>query len=165
MRTLLNRYLDTLGTGAGTKNANANFASATDFFIQPPSDRAFVIESLTVVVEDAGALLPEGYGVIAALGTGIGLVLAQPGEIDLLDGVLITRHYDWARLPLRVPPIDSSLVGITNNNQFIAQILFPEPLALNGKYNHSLRVKIPIVNLTGLVGHYFKAQGYEAAIS
>lgn len=164
MRTVLNRYLDTVGDGTGNKNANTN--AATNFLIRPSANQVFVIEGLTVVVEDVGTLLASGYGALSALNTGISLVLSRPlsapAEYDFLDGLLVKRHYDWARLPHKTAPVDSSLTGGTDANQFVCPIWFPEPVVLDGKTTQALIVRVPAENLTGLTGHYFKAHGYVA---
>lgn len=163
MRTLLNRYLDTNGDGTGTKNANTNAAGT--FYIQPSSSQTFIINRLTVVVEDVGALVASGYGALAAMTTGIGLSLVGTGPlgtIDLLDGIKVKRHYDWLNLPHKAPHVDTTILGGVSNNIFIAEIVFPEPLVLNGKYAQSLQASIPNENLTGLVSHYFIARGTVA---
>lgn len=163
MRAFLNRYLDTVGDGSGTKNANTN--AATDFLIKPGSTQSFIIERLTVIVEDVGALAAAGYGALSALASGIDLIHAQPAEVSLLGGLLITRHYDWLRLPHKAPHVDTTALGGVSNNVFIAELVFPEPLVLNGKYgNDRLIVRVPAVDLTGLEGHYFRVNGTIAGI-
>lgn len=160
MRTLLNRYLDTVGDGTGTKNARTN--AATNFLIKPTTTQTFIIHRLIVVVEDTGALNAAGYGALAAMTTGLGLSLIGTGPlgtIDLLDGIKIKRHYDWLRNPHKAPHVDTTALGGVSGNQFIAEVVFPEPLVLNGKYAQYLQVSVPAEDLTGLDQHYFIARG------
>lgn len=165
MKSVLNRYLDTVGDGTGTKNARGTYVTATDFLIKPGASESFIIESLTVIVEDVGALVAAGYGALSALTTGIGLYHIQPAPKDYLDGILIKRHYDWLRLPYKVAPIDTTALAGVSNNQFIAELWFPEPLVLNGKYGQqSLNVRLPAEDFSGLAAHYFKVRGYVGGV-
>ncbi|MGV3526539.1 MAG: hypothetical protein ACO1RX_20140 [Candidatus Sericytochromatia bacterium] len=165
MRTLLHRYLDTVGDGSGQKNARQNLATPTDYLIRPSADEAYVLESLTVIVRDSGALAPDGYGALPALGTGIDLLLSRPEEVSFLDGILIQRHYDWlTALPVNTPPVDTTSLGETGTNLFIAYLAFPEPLVLSGKYGgHALLARLPAADFSGLEGHFFKIYGYKVA--
>jgi len=164
MRTLLNRYLDTDGDGSGTKNARGTYLAATDFFLAPGTEESFVVESLTIKIEATGALSAADYGTLPALApTGIGLYHdkgpAAGGLIDLLDGITITRHYEWLTLPHKAPHVDTTPLGGVTTNFFLAEICFREPLILVGKYAQALRVRLPAEDFSGLDGHYFLARG------
>lgn len=168
MRTPLNRYLSTVGDGTGTKNGNINGSAGgvngtTDLLLKPGATEAFCITGLTIKVMDTGALLPQGYGALSALSSGVGLYLrTQQGELDLMGGIPATRHYDWMTLPYSARPIDTTPIGQTSSNFFIAHLTFKEPILLSGKYANpdALIVRLPAVDLSGLDEHYFKATGF-----
>lgn len=168
MKTILNRCLDSLGDGTGTKNAKVDGSvTPQDFFIQPSSDQVLILENLMVVVEDTGAMGAPNYGNVSTLSNGVGLYLSLPGEVDILGGLTIKRHYDWARLS-GDNIVDSNPLGGVGSNIFVAHInfrkLFSEPLVLSGKGSNPDKLIARISDdLTDLDGHYFFASGFIGA--
>jgi len=165
MPVSVSRFLDTNGDGTGTKNAAVNGSvTPAQFFIQPPPGKSFFIKGLDIRVVDAGLLLPEGYGALAALSTGIQLLRYKPEPVNMLDGVNVVRHYDWLTFSQGRSWADTTGLGVTNNNTFTCHVKFPEAVFLDGGSGDRMAVIISD-DLTGLVQHYFRAVGYESVSS
>ena len=104
MKTLhLSRYLDTLGTGAGTKNANGNYAGAAEeFYIEAQAGQNLTIARMIVTIEDGGGGTAQEYGNIGvALTNGITVTVEnEHGTVlnDMTDGVPVDSNGAWARL-------------------------------------------------------------------
>ena len=111
----LNRYLDTVGNGSGTKNLNGNYGgSGNGIFarIQAPAGQVYAIRRMLVKIRDGTAgLSADNYGAIAAgLSTGIEVQVRESDETtvvqDLTDGVPVQINADWARLCYDARPDD-----------------------------------------------------------
>ncbi|MHC4716619.1 MAG: hypothetical protein ACYS5V_06595 [Planctomycetota bacterium] len=102
----VNRYLDTVGDGTGTKNAVGDYsgASAEQFYIQCPAAGGsnLVLTRMIIGIEDTTGMKPELYGAAAALGNGIQVkVIDADGTTvisDLTDGVPIKTNTQWGFL-------------------------------------------------------------------
>jgi hypothetical protein len=102
----VNRYLDTVGDGSGTKNAVGDYsgASAEQFYIQCPAAGGsnLVLTRLIVGIEDTAGMKPELYGAAAALGNGIQVkIIDADGTTvisDLTDGIAIKTNAQWGFL-------------------------------------------------------------------
>ena len=105
-RTKIMQFLDTLGDGSGTKTISADYSSTPGVFkIRParlsdaiPSE-VYRIQALRLVIEDTG-IAADKYGGLAALTNGLQLRVMNSAGVkqDLLGGLTIKRHSDWARL-------------------------------------------------------------------
>ena len=169
-RKKLYRFLDTVGDGSGTVNAVGNYATDTIFMIKPFTSSVnqhvrseiFNVQKLVVVIEDVGAVLPDLYAALTALTNGIRIrVSNKDGEyVDLLDGVAVKRHSDFARL---AGVSIKETAGGTNNFVFVEIDLAAASadgtgLRLDGDNEDRLEVVLKD-NFTGLVSHYFVAHG------
>jgi hypothetical protein len=160
---LLNRILDTVGNGTGTKNAIGNYLGAglgeTVFKIAPPADEAFRIHRMLVHIRDTGAFAAEEYANIAALATGVKIAtFRDTTEItDLTDGLPIKTNAEWGRLCYDVL-ISEYGVGDEFLHARWTFSKFSSGLWLNGDESDSLQV---ILNddFSTLVEHQFVVQG------
>jgi len=96
---LLGRFLDTVGDGSGTKNMNV---AADEYFIKPGADLIYVIDKVSILIEDDAVLDPAGFGGRATLTTGCLLKVQEdnggaPHDIvDLTDGIAIKTNGELA---------------------------------------------------------------------
>lgn len=97
---LVFQFLDTTGTGVGSKNAIGNYASPTDFYIENGNPRGkMAIARLLVYIRDTGTFTAGSYGAASALSNGI-LVKVEYRDVtqDLTDNIPILTNADWARV-------------------------------------------------------------------
>jgi len=157
----LSRYLDTDGDGTGTKNATGNYSGAVEeFYITPAAGERFDIARLIVNIEDTGGGTVQEYGNIGtALSNGIEVYVENEHGtkmFDITDDVPILSNGDWARLCHDVVWLDKG----SGNDHITARLSF-------NKFADEIHLEagqkfIVTVNddLTGLVAHYFKVQGW-----
>ena len=160
-RTTLHRYLDTVGDGSGTKNANGNYSGAEEiFFIEPPAATIYRITRLIVTIEDGNGMTWDGYGNLAALTNGIEVqTKGDSGVIvDLTDNVPVKYNVMWG-----ANCYDAELKSTGAGNDFF-QVRWTfakagQVLRLDGDTNDRLEVVFND-SFVGLVSHYFKVDGY-----
>ena len=160
-RTTIFRYLDTVGDGTGTKNANVDGSSTPVVFkIKPAAGQIFRISSMITTIRDAGTFGAEGYGVLSELSNGVD-VLTYDGAatvLDLTDGLSLTTNASWARACY-----DADVKTWGAGDQFLsARWTFAKSgqmIRLDGDAGEELRIVVND-NLTGLVEHYFFINGY-----
>jgi hypothetical protein len=163
-KTILIRYLDTNGSGAGTKNAVGEYHDAGNgaeiFYIQPPPGAVYRIARLLPFVEDQGTFDSGSYGNGITLTNGISIrVQNDSGTIvDLLDGLPIKLNTHWARICY-----DMSISSFGTGNEYLhARWTFAKSgqmIRLVGDNNERLEVVLND-DFSDLVSQYFMVQGY-----
>lgn len=157
------RYLDTDGDGGGTKNANVN-GSVTPvvFKIVPGTGEVMAIHRIIIHVEDTGILAVDDYGAIAgglAVGCGLELRNIEDDAIitDMLDGLPVKNNHSWSSIcydtdvhAFGAAPAETALIYRLSFSRI------GDPLIITG--DEYLAVVIND-DCTGLVHHYFMAQG------
>lgn len=157
MATPIFRFLDTVGNGTGTKNANVNgVVTPVPFKIVPPAGARYRLHRMMVKISDDAVVSAEKYGGIAALANGIEVEVDLDGDtIDLLDGVPITGNADWGKVCYDTHVVDYG----AGNNIILVRWTFAKsgaPLSLTSSDEFRVTVND---DLTGLVEHYFQVQG------
>ena len=95
-RPIISQFADTLGTGLGTVEALGNYASITDFWIEPPDDEMWVISRMMVQVRSGSAMRAERYIPSAALTNGVKLIHREDStEYDLTSQSPILTLAEW----------------------------------------------------------------------
>ena len=157
------RHLDTNGDGTGTKNAIGNYSAApTDFFIQPPIGKIFVITTLIFHMSDSGAFSATDYGSIAGgLTNGLTAVVERQAVqiFDLFEGITIQNNDQFLHISPDVNVVNwsggtDSLVVSYDSQKFGIQ------LSLNGDLEDKLIVRLND-DMTPLVDQFFIAHGYQ----
>lgn len=154
------RYLDTVGDGNGTKNANGNYSvTSDDFKITPPAGERYAISRMIVEVEDTSGMQAEEYGNLgAALTNGIQVLVVDDGDttiLDLTDGEAIKTNAGWGSHCYDVA-LKSWGAG---DELLLARWTFARTgsrLLLESGYSLLVRLND---DFTGLVGHYFFVNG------
>lgn len=157
------RYLDTVGDGSGTKNANGNYAGgATIFRLAPAASTIYRVARMMISIGDTKGMVAEEYGDLgSALGNGV-IVRVHNGSstvLDITDNLPVTTNGEWGRVCFDV---DIKSWGNTNE-LLVARWTFMRAgqyLRLDGDASEELQVVLED-NLTGLLSHHFFAQGYE----
>jgi hypothetical protein len=156
----LYRYLDTVGDGSGTKNANGDYSATTaTLLLTPSAGEYFHVNRMIVSIEDSSGGSAAEYGNATALDSGI-LVLVNDANgtvADLTDSEKITTNASWGKLCYDV---DQKTWG-TGNELFLVRWTFGKSgqmVTLDGDQGEYMEVKIH-GNCSGLVSHYFMVQG------
>ena len=160
--TLLSRFLDTDGDGTGTKNAIGDYSTPEDFYIQPAAGQVYRINRILISIEDGSGFKAGLYGGLAALSTGLSLKVedASGTLVDFMDGVPVKTNGQWARVCFDVdlkswsasPTEELLVVRLTFSK-------FGQAVRLDGDNAEKLVMTLSD-NMTGLLSHYFKVQGY-----
>jgi hypothetical protein len=160
---LLFRYLDTVGDGSGTKNANGDYSSAEEqFFITPPAGEIYQIDRMIVSIGDTNGFRSSYYGAITGnLVNGI-TVSKRIGtttiDLDMTDQVPVVSNATWARLCYDA---DLKTWG-AGDELLVVRWTFTKTggaLRLIGDNEDRLTVVLND-DLRGLKEHYFQVQGY-----
>ena len=159
-------FLDSVGDGTGTINANEDYSGSPETILQliAPAGYEYAINRLLVTVEDGfNGFSGENYGAVATLTNGIEVAVhdANGNQIlDLTSGLKIQSNAHWAR-----HCFDAVIETVGSGNSFLrVRWTFEsagDPLVLLP--GCSLRVLLQD-DLTGLIGHYFMAQGWRRAV-
>jgi hypothetical protein len=155
------RYLDTVGDGTGTIQANGDYSGGEEiFFIQPPAGNVFSIARLIVYIEDTIQVIPDNYGGISALANGVTIRVQDDTRTvkDCVDGQPIKTNGQWSRVCFDV----NFFTAGSGNKSVVVRWTFAKsgiPLTLRGSNNERLEA---VVNddLRGLVEHTFMVQGF-----
>jgi len=161
VKTPVYRFLDTVGDGSGTKNANGNYSLGEErFLIKPAADEVIRLERMIVTIEDTAGFTAAKYGDIAALTTGVDIKFVRDG-VDILsytDNELITTNARWASFCY-----DADLKTWGAGNELLAvRWTFSKsgtPVRLVGSEVESFEIVLND-DLSGLVLHKFHVQGY-----
>jgi len=155
------RFLDTSGTGAGTKNAASDYTAGEEFYYTAP--KAVDIHRMVIYISDTAGATQAEYGNLgSALTNGYNIVVKDAAAAtvkDLTDGVPIKTNADLGRYcyDVRLQSWATSPV----NESVISRWTFAKagyPLCLPIGYSLSITFND---NLAGLLEHYFMIQGYE----
>jgi hypothetical protein len=160
MSSYLYRNLDTNGDGTGSKDATGDYSStAAVFYIQPPTEKIYLIERMIVHVEDSGSFDSGAYGNGITLTNGIVVRISDDSGVivDLTDGMPILSNGSWVRqcYDVQVHPFGSG------NEHMGVRWTFRkagQPLKLVGEKTQKLEIVLND-NFSGLVGHQFQIQG------
>lgn len=159
----LNRYLDSVGDGSGTKNAIGDY-SVLPLILQiaPPSGKIYRIRSMIFTLEDDAAMEVQNYGgLLAPLTNGL-LIRVQDATstlLNLTDGLTIKSNGMFA-LQGAVPERLNFGAG---NNLLVARRNFMDcgmMINLNGTESQKLQVVLSD-DFTGLISHYVTVQGFS----
>jgi hypothetical protein len=161
MAKMISRYLDTVGDGSGTKNANGDYSESEEiFFITPSAGSTYDIARMIVSVYDTTGMQAQEYGNLAtALDPGIVVRVSNSEGVinDLTDGVPITTNSGWGALCYDV---DVKSWG-SGNELLVVRWTF----AKSGVDIHlSLNEKLEVVlndDFQGLLSHQFMVQGVD----
>jgi len=153
------RFLSSDGSSSGTKNANGNYASATDFWIEHGS-RYMVIHRMIVFIEDTTNWSAANYGDLAGpLTNGVLVRVTDPDDtvtLDLLDGVPVKTNAGWSTMSYDTQNIT---LGAGNEYMVVRWTFAKSGAPLTLRPGHKLKATFED-NLTGLVSHRFMVQGY-----
>ena len=159
-KTLLARYLDTDGSGTGTKTAIGNYSTPTIFYIQPPAGTIYRLSRMLPFVEDVGTFDSGSYGNGITLTNGITVRVQDDSGtlLDLTDGLPIKLNTHWARLCY-----DMAISKFGTGNEYLhARWTFAKSgqmVRLVGNNNERLEVVLND-DFSDLVSQYFMVQGY-----
>ena len=160
-REIITRYLDTNGSGAGTKDASGNYASAEEiFFIQPPKGQVYRIARMIPHIVAGGKMASDKYGVAIVLTNGITIRTRDDSSVllNLTDDLPIHTNTDWARLCY-----DLSISNFGTGNEYLhARWTFQKSgqyIRLVGDNNERLEVVLND-DFGALVEQFFMVQGY-----
>lgn len=160
---LVMRFLDTVGDGTGTTNANGDYSVTQGIFrIAPGAGEIFRISRMIIMVEDTSGMTPVEYGNIgSALTNGIQL-RCHDGTTTICDftnGDPITRNGDWAGRCY-----DANLLTWGASNEILAiRWTFTESgqfIRLDGDANEELQIVLDD-DMTDLINHTFYINGYK----
>lgn len=162
-KTVLQRFLDTVGDGSGGKNATADFSAASAiFFIQPSAGVSYRITRLLIHIGDGNGFNATGYGAGNALVTGIQVRIENDSGtlVDLTDGMLVKSNGGWGA---HCFDVGWNEFGQAANNEIVnVRWTFErsgQMIRLVGSNNERLEVVLKD-DLTGLISHNFKINGY-----
>ena len=99
---VINRFLDTVGDGTGTKDAVGDYSSAsTSFKISPASGEVYRIIGVYIFISDNGEMEKrKGYGSKnKSLTNGIQIKVTNSSTtlLDITNGMPIKNNIDWFR--------------------------------------------------------------------
>lgn len=156
------RYLDTVGDGSGTKNANGDYSSElVEFYVesQEEDDAALIVSRMIVTIRDQGNFSTAGYGAAAALTNGFTIQVRDSDEtvlLDLTDGLVIQTNGDWSRECYDVQPI---ALGGGDSYMSVRWTFAKSGRAIRLNKGHRLAVRLND-SFTFLTGQFFNVQGY-----
>lgn len=163
-KTPFTLLLSSNGDGTGTTNAKGNYSVGSPgvFYLQPPSNEIWCINSLSILITDDGIIDAGAYGDGLVLANGYLLQIKSSATVllDLAAGSPIKTNPDWGRLGG-----DAYLLDWGTGNDALSIILhfcelFGLPLRLNGANNERIQFTCQD-NTSGLVSQYLQAMGYK----
>lgn len=155
----VDQFLSTNGDGTGTTNANGDYSTPDDFYIEPPAGDEYEIARLIVTIEDDGNLRAERYTVEAALSNGISVIAKINGTEYDMTPIAILNHIGWANYCHDLRHFDYG----SGNNFINVRWTFSKAdcsLVLHGNQEDQLIVRLRD-DLSNLVSHRFLAQGFK----
>ena len=161
LNRILPRFLDTIGDGAGVKNAIGDYSSAQEIFrLAPPPGTIYRIRRLLISILDGVGTAAGQYGAMTALANGVQVRVHNGSStvVDLTDGVPATTNAGWGFHCFDAEPKEwgsgdeFTVVRWTFGNSGTL-------LRLDGDANEELQVLLDD-NFNGLIAHYFKAEGF-----
>lgn len=157
------RFLDTVGDGTGTKNANGDYSTPDRFLISPSGDVGYFLNRMIVDIEDTAGIQQNEYGNLGvALTNGINIRIRDASDavqLDLLDGVPIKTNDGWGRQCYDV--VLQSWDTTPVNESVHVRWTFAaagQPLYIPAGWSFNVELAD---NLTGLIAHYFQVQGWQ----
>lgn len=160
---LLNRFLDTVGNGTGTKNANGDYSLVEGIFrIDPPAGQVYHIRRMLVEVHDSAIANADDYGNIAGgLTNGVNLEIRDgSGTLhDFMDGIPVVRNSDWGHFCYDGTRRPSTGGGAETLNIRWSFDKAGQEVRLDGNLGEFLCVDLND-DLQGLIEHRFMVQGW-----
>lgn len=152
------RYLDTVGDGTGTKNANVDYSSGNvPFKIVPAAGTIMLIEKLSVLIGDTTNLNNDGYGAGAELTNGIKVEKWNGATVDdYTDELTIKTMYDWAFMAGR--DVQMTFGSGPSHEHHIYPWRPASPIRLVGDDDEDFRLNLND-NFSGLHDHNFIVEG------
>lgn len=160
---LIQRFLDTVGDGSGTRNANGDYSVTAEefFFKNVTSEDGIVLNSMIVSIVDDSGFREERYGALgAALSNGIRIQVKDENDTivnEFTSNEIIKTNGDWAKFCYDV---DLKTWG-GGNSILVARYTFGEagtPLFLPFNYTFSIVLND---DFTGIIEHFFHIKGYR----
>lgn len=138
---LVSTLLDTNGDGTGDTNANGNYVgNPTRFYIQPPIELVYKIQTVNLEIVVNGSFEADGYGDGLKLLNGIVMFVENDGNVSNLlpTGGTIKSNSTWSILSS--PERTGAVIPQGNNPEhLLSRIVIPEmfekPIFLNGATN------------------------------
>jgi len=96
---ILYQHLSVNGDGTGDFDAIGDYSgAATEFYIQPASDKIFAIETVTVSIQDGQKVSADKYGGMTALTNGIDICIEDSGGVitNITANDQIKSNGEWA---------------------------------------------------------------------
>jgi len=161
MAKMISRYLDTVGDGSGTKNANGDYSGAEEiFFIAPPAGSTYDIARLIISAYDTTGMQAQEYGNLAtALDPGIVVRVSNGDGVinDLTDGVPIKTNAEWGALCYDV---DVKSWG-SGNELLVVRWTFAKS-GIDVHLGSSEKLEVVLNDdFEGLLSHRFMVQGVD----
>lgn len=160
----VNRFLDTVGDGTGTKNAIGNYSVTPAVFkLAPPAGEVYEISELIICFTATGNFKGSDYaGIAGGLVNGVTITAKRGGVLvhDVLDGVPIKTNSAYGCLSdtFRLETFSAgteSMVHVSINSRE-----YGFSYSLNGDLSDTLEVGLNDSFVT-LLTHHFKALGYK----
>lgn len=156
------RYCSDDGTTTGAKNANLEFATADEWYVEAAAGETLVFKRIMISYEDTSGMQANEYGNLgSALSNGIEMkVYDDSGNVksDLTDGVPIKTNAQWANLA--GPDTDVKAWGASPTDQlFIVRFTFSkfsDGIKLYPGWKYVVHLNDDV---RGLITHYFILQG------
>lgn len=148
------RYLDTNGDGTGTITITGNYSPTEIFYLQPPANASYILDSLIVTIEDSQVITSGYYGGIVLTN---GILIRRVSGISIItltDSINILAGHDWRRF------CEVDLTAYTTTNNQLQAICQLPNVHLNGDRSERLEVLVED-DFSGLDVHYFIAKGYQ----
>ena len=167
-KKLISRALDTVGDGSGTKNAIGDYTTPEEFLISPDAGELFTINRLIVSVGDSSGMLADEYG-------NLGSALSNGIKVEVHDGSGLIYSLTDPDLPIKTNAqwgiisydVDLKSWGVTPSDDLLLVrwtfARFGQPVLLRSWNSEKLVVTLSD-NMTGLLTHYFVAQGFESDV-
>lgn len=159
---IISRMLDTTGDGTGTQNANG--AAQAPVKIAPGAGEVFVIERMLISVGDTTGMTAQEYGNLGAtrqVAVRVGNLAGERIDYYLTDpAVSITSNAEYGTYCYDVDLKDWG----AGNQLLVARWTFSRSgraVVLDGDNSDELWVEFNSGDFSGLLQHYFLAQGYQ----
>ena len=156
------RYLDTTGDGTGTKNAAVDHSAAAEEYMLVPSSEIYRIRKLRIFIRDGAAFAANGYGAISSspLTNGVNVKVKDSGGdvLDLLHGVPVKSNAHW----LHHGSLDTLSPFGAGDKLMAVTLDFAATGTVVRLNTHNSEYQAEGLNddVSGLVGHYFLAEGF-----
>jgi hypothetical protein len=153
------QLLSTNGDGTGVTSMNVDGSvTPVKFYIQPPSNKTYILRRMNVQAIDGNFNNASLYGTVT-LTNGMRIYIENDGGIikEYTDGFTIKRNHDWALLS----GVDAPAIGGAGSDALLIRWTFANGcsyIKLNGSKNERLVLEVTD-NMTGLDDQLSQVQG------